>query len=674
MRRLRAVRGTCPGVMGTAGNGTRSSPATSSGRSTTRSGTRFARLQQRPAGRISHRRARAPARRAGGEDDALWLERAREAAARGPFGQHTHWTRPTTPGPPAATRARACCDEGAWLRERGAAADALLRRRLVHRRARRSGVRGARLRRLHAALRRGRRTSPTAPLGRSSAAPAWIKFRQVRPCSPSRPPARSASWRAGAIARQGSGEPVVHVYFHDTDLLDRKPAGGRSARRSDCSRAAGSRPTSMRSAPRSPHAPERPWASVARGGAGAPRRIRACRPRPRLRRHPRAPGHPRAPRRGRPLPPASTSSRAGLCWPCSPDALDRARSSRSTSPGWRSASTSRSCCASSSTARTTSTGPCSGARARGVAAVPRAGHGARLPAGGPLRAAGAPAGRRAASSPRSSLVALIVLAFGLGTDYDFTTTGLIPTAVVTCALAIGLLRAAYDSVALELMKVGGHPPARRARRRGRASRGCTGSSRLARGGHRLRVPRRRLAGAARPDLPLLGASVDDLAAVLERPGPTSCPRRGRLRRAHRPRRRRARAPRGRQGAARAEHDRAARPRGRVRARARACRCSSCARRPDRRGLGAEARLRRRRQRVDRRGRLCRSGCSSRSRSSSTRAGPSSTSTARVGRRRAGVRDAQVPHDGRRRRRAAGGRSRRRTRRRGRCSRSATTRA
>ena len=53
------------------------------------------------------------------------------------------------------------------------------------------------------------------------------------------------------------------------------------------------------------------------------------------------------------------------------------------------------------------------------------------------------------------LVALIVLAFGLGTDYDFTTTGLIPTAVVTSTLAIGGLRAAYDSVSLELMRLVG---------------------------------------------------------------------------------------------------------------------------------------------------------------------------------------------------------------------------
>jgi exopolysaccharide biosynthesis polyprenyl glycosylphosphotransferase len=53
------------------------------------------------------------------------------------------------------------------------------------------------------------------------------------------------------------------------------------------------------------------------------------------------------------------------------------------------------------------------------------------------------------------VVALIVFAFGLGTDYDFKTSGLIPTAVVTCAIAIGLLRVAYDSVTLELMRAMG---------------------------------------------------------------------------------------------------------------------------------------------------------------------------------------------------------------------------
>ena len=51
------------------------------------------------------------------------------------------------------------------------------------------------------------------------------------------------------------------------------------------------------------------------------------------------------------------------------------------------------------------------------------------------------------------LVAAITLAFGIGTGYDFTTSGLIPTACVTSALLIGGLRAAYDSLTLELQRL-----------------------------------------------------------------------------------------------------------------------------------------------------------------------------------------------------------------------------
>jgi len=53
------------------------------------------------------------------------------------------------------------------------------------------------------------------------------------------------------------------------------------------------------------------------------------------------------------------------------------------------------------------------------------------------------------------VVALIVLAFGLGTGYDFSTSGLIPTSVVVSAVAIGLLRAAYESTSLEVMRAMG---------------------------------------------------------------------------------------------------------------------------------------------------------------------------------------------------------------------------
>jgi exopolysaccharide biosynthesis polyprenyl glycosylphosphotransferase len=53
------------------------------------------------------------------------------------------------------------------------------------------------------------------------------------------------------------------------------------------------------------------------------------------------------------------------------------------------------------------------------------------------------------------VVALIVLAFGIGTSYDFTTSGLIPTAVVTSAITIGVFRAAYESVSLEVLRAAG---------------------------------------------------------------------------------------------------------------------------------------------------------------------------------------------------------------------------
>ncbi len=54
-----------------------------------------------------------------GEDESVWLDRALQAAARAPFGLHTHWTSPAharpTGGDPAA-RVRA---EAVWMREHG---------------------------------------------------------------------------------------------------------------------------------------------------------------------------------------------------------------------------------------------------------------------------------------------------------------------------------------------------------------------------------------------------------------------------------------------------------------------------------------------------------------------------------------------------------------------------
>jgi len=51
------------------------------------------------------------------------------------------------------------------------------------------------------------------------------------------------------------------------------------------------------------------------------------------------------------------------------------------------------------------------------------------------------------------LVTAVTVAFALGNGHEFTTYGLLPTACVACALAIGLLRAAYDSLITDLQRV-----------------------------------------------------------------------------------------------------------------------------------------------------------------------------------------------------------------------------
>jgi hypothetical protein len=76
---------------------------------------RFSRLQTR------HRIAALIRPPAEDEDADVWLERAREAAARGPLGHHTHWGGPSQARPIGGDPAARVRREGAWLREQGLA-------------------------------------------------------------------------------------------------------------------------------------------------------------------------------------------------------------------------------------------------------------------------------------------------------------------------------------------------------------------------------------------------------------------------------------------------------------------------------------------------------------------------------------------------------------------------
>ena len=82
----------------------------------------FADLQRRrPGGFAVAALMRPPDAEAGEHDEALWLARAREAAGRAPLGHHTHFTSPTHARPTGGDTGARVRREGAWLRDRGVA-------------------------------------------------------------------------------------------------------------------------------------------------------------------------------------------------------------------------------------------------------------------------------------------------------------------------------------------------------------------------------------------------------------------------------------------------------------------------------------------------------------------------------------------------------------------------
>ena len=221
---------------------------------------RFSALQEARPGGYAIAALIRPADSAFGEDEAVWLERAQEASARGPLGHHTHWTAPDHARPTSGGTGQRVLDEGKRLRELGLA--------------------------------------PTLFCGGGwytdeDVAEACAKLGYVD-CTPraSRPPyLEKGRWAAlsavssvalpsgrilhavptthslGDLARTLAGRRLprlLHVYFHDTDLLDARrrallratlPVLARRARATDLDALA---------TRTFPGAPRVPWADIAR--------------------------------------------------------------------------------------------------------------------------------------------------------------------------------------------------------------------------------------------------------------------------------------------------------------------------------------------------------------------------------------------------------------------------
>jgi len=196
---------------------------------------RFSALQRRGTGGFRIAALMRPPNPAFGEDEAIWLERAREAAAHGPFGHHTHWTAPDHARPTGNGTGERVLAEGARLREAG------LRPTLFC-----GGGWYTDLEVAEACAELGYvdctprfSRPPYLPVGEAWASlglPARVRLPSGRLLH-----AIPTTYSLGDLARamlrwerpqrmprrvtprsHGTLPPVIHAYLHDTDLLDRR--------------------------------------------------------------------------------------------------------------------------------------------------------------------------------------------------------------------------------------------------------------------------------------------------------------------------------------------------------------------------------------------------------------------------------------------------------------------
>jgi hypothetical protein len=230
---------------------------------------RFSALQRSRPGGFAIAALMRPPDGAAGEDEEAWLERAREAATRAPFGHHTHWTapdhaRPAPPGTNAVTMAHKPGErvraEGAWMRDAGFAPTLFCGGGWYTD----AGV-------AEACAELGyvdctpRTTRPPYLADEERwaclAAPARIRMESGKLLG-AIPTTHSLGDLARAFRRRAV-PPLTHVYFHDTDLLSRRRTALLRILLTMLARRA--RPTDLDSvATRLDDAPALEWADVSR--------------------------------------------------------------------------------------------------------------------------------------------------------------------------------------------------------------------------------------------------------------------------------------------------------------------------------------------------------------------------------------------------------------------------
>ena len=180
---------------------------------------RFAALQERrPAGFAIAALMRPPS---DGESEELWLERAREAEAHGPLGLHTHWTAPDHARPTTGDPGRLVREQGEWLHSHDLRAQFFCGGGWYLDEAVAEAVAELGYVDCTATAFRPGYLEPGAPHLQLSK-PTWLELPSGR-----RLLELPTTHSIGMLARGLLGpfrQQVVHAYFHDTDLLDRRRA------------------------------------------------------------------------------------------------------------------------------------------------------------------------------------------------------------------------------------------------------------------------------------------------------------------------------------------------------------------------------------------------------------------------------------------------------------------
>ena len=180
---------------------------------------RFTALQEARPGGFAIAALLRPADPAFDEDETSWIERAKEAAERGPLGHHTHWTAPDHARPTSDATGSRVLAEGRRLKDAGLEATFFC-----------GGGWYTDLEVVEACVELGyvdctpRASRPPyleeGGLWASLTEPARVELPSGR-ALPAIPTTHSLGDLARALSRRGLPR-LVHVYIHDTDLLDRR--------------------------------------------------------------------------------------------------------------------------------------------------------------------------------------------------------------------------------------------------------------------------------------------------------------------------------------------------------------------------------------------------------------------------------------------------------------------